>query len=737
MGKVVGIDLGTTNSVAAFKFAEVEVVTNDDNSPPERKLTRSVVADKKGQFLVGEKAYNQLKADPTNVILSVKRLMGRSFSNPDIQDKLSKFAYKITQSSQGTENSIAVWLGGKEYQPEEISAEILKKVVTHAQIYQNNRGQKSTITQAVITIPAYFDDKQRKATQIAATKAELSLLQLLPEPTAAAISYGFKPDADDVKIILVYDFGGGTFDSSLITAAGNQFIESVKAGDLWLGGDDIDQQIIEYVKQRVAAEEDLDNIDGLITKMPFYQRVRFLADLKMAAEKAKIELSSVTSVQIIPPTPLIDDLGAAIYIDVELTRTKLEEIILPLVERSITICQDAIKYSDYPADMIDVVLLVGGSSQIPLVQQKVREAFGNEKVVVHPRPMYAVAEGAAIVAAGLTETVATLSRDYYIKLEDGSRYKLMARGEILPIHSLHTFKTIADGQRLIHLEFLSPDNVKEEIEQTNKEDLIGEMWLGLDEYYPQGTEIVVSLEIDERMGYLQVTAALKNDPSVKVSCSLSRGGVDEKIYKEIEQTIEEIKARDLTAYGVEEVLKKIVPIVKITNRIVNNTTGGVREDYKNRAQKELQEFKATMSEERVLLESLLKRHEFLLETCDFLIPDAQQERMRNLVQKMKLAIASHNVSAMQALAEEATQELRNLPDLAHLILLSLLAIIHADAVAPTQANAMTDKLYRMIGAMKRGNANEVDLLWRELQPDVSKWIDQEVPSRSIATGLSR
>ncbi|MGB3204041.1 MAG: Hsp70 family protein [Crinalium sp.] len=736
MGNVVGIDLGTTNSVAAFKFADVEVVTNDENSPPDRKLTRSVVAEEQGKLLIGEKAYNQLRLDPENVIISIKRLIGRGFSDSVVQQQLSRFGYKITQSSQGTENSLAVWLGGKEYQPEDISAEIIKKVVQNASSYQSEKGQKGTITSVVVTIPAYFDDKQRQATQTATTKAGLALLELLPEPTAAAISYGFKPNSEDVQTILVYDFGGGTFDSSLITVAGNQFIESVKGGDLWLGGDDIDNLIINFIKSQAARQEEIDDIDHLIAKMPHYQRVRFNADLKLAAERAKIDLSNISSAKIIPATPLLDEFGASIYIDVELTREQFEEMILPLVERSIAICKDAIKYSEYPMDMIDVVLLVGGSSQIPLVQKKVREAFGADKVVVHPRPMYAVAEGAAIVAAGLTEKVGTLSRDYSIKLVDDPRHKLISRGEILPVKTAQTFKTVADGQRLVHLEFFSPDHVREDRDHVNKEDRIGEMWLGLDQYYPQGTEVLVTLEIDEKKSYLQVTAVLKNNPSVKVSCSLSRGKVDEKISQEIEQVISEVNSSNLTVFGAEEVLKKIVPVVQLTNQIFD-ANGIERPDIRNRAQADFAEFKASISEERSLAEALANRCEFLVETCDFIIPEAQQERLINLSKNLRQAIATNNISAMQKLSEDTKQELALLPDLVHLVQASLIAIARASVTSPTQANAMSDKLDRMLGAMKRGDGNEAERLWNNLQPDVSNWIDQDLPSGSIATGIRK
>ncbi|MGL4503163.1 MAG: Hsp70 family protein, partial [Planktothrix sp.] len=223
MGNVVGIDLGTTNSVAALKWLNVEIVTNcEENIQRGGALTRSVVGLDKGKFVVGDKAYNQLHNNSENVIISIKRLMGRGFNDPIVQQQLSSFGYKITQSTQGTDNSLSVWLDGREYQPEDISAEILKKVAQNAQLYQEKSGNKGKITHAVVTIPAYFNDKQRYATQTAVMRAGLGLLELLPEPTAAAISYGFKPGSEDVKTILVYDFGGGTFDSSLITASGNQ-----------------------------------------------------------------------------------------------------------------------------------------------------------------------------------------------------------------------------------------------------------------------------------------------------------------------------------------------------------------------------------------------------------------------------------------------------------------------------------------------------------------------------------
>lgn len=737
MGNVIGIDLGTTNSVAALKLVNVEVVKNEENSGNENALTRSVIAFDKGKLVVGTKAYNQLRDQPENVIISIKRLMGRGFNDPTVQQQLSRFGYKITQSTQGTDNSLSVWLDGREYQPEDISAEIIKKVVENAQLYQEKANQKGKITHAVVTIPAYFNDKQRYATQTAVMRAGLGLLELLPEPTAAAISYGFKPDSDEYKNILVYDFGGGTFDSSLITVSGNQFIESGKAGDLWLGGDDIDHKLFEFVKAKVAQEERIENIDALIAKMPYYHRVRFLADVKFTVEQAKIDLSTNETARIIPATPLLDELGMAIPIDVEITRRELEEMILPLVERTIAICQDTLKYSKYPVDQVDIVLLVGGSSKIPLVQRKVREAFGADKVVVHPRPMLAVAEGAAIVAAGLADKVSTVSRDYFIELANEPRYKLIKQGDILPVNTAHTFRTEADGQRLIHFKFSSPDRVSEDLDRLNRDERIGEMWLALDKPYPRGTEVAVTVELDEKNSSLQITAALKNNPAVRVSCSFSRGGVDEEIAREVERTIAELnQAANLTETGVQTAYEIAGAAISASNQI-RGQNNKPQADRVAVAQAKLQELKTFASEDRDVAQLFVREFEFLMEHCSFMLPDGQKQRIESLTKQLKDAIAIHNLSAMQKLAEDAERELKNMPEEIQKLLIAKDAIGKAHSVDPTRAGFMADKLHRLIHAIEHEKINEANRLWNELIPDIREYGLREFSAANIATGITR
>ncbi|AFZ54054.1 Hsp70 family protein [Cyanobacterium aponinum] len=732
MGNIVGIDLGTTNSVAAFKFAEAQVV--DD--PKHGTLVRSVVSFSNNSLIVGKEAYNQLLQDPENVIISIKRLMGRGFGDDVVQQQLKNFGYKITQSSEGTENSLSVWLGGKEYQPEDISAEILKQVVENAQAYQENMGQTGNITKAVITIPAYFNDKQRYATEIASVRAGLGKPVLLPEPTAAAISYGFKPNSDDVKTILVYDFGGGTFDSSLITTAGSHFIESGKAGDLWLGGDDIDNKLAELVKQKVAKEEGLDSIDTLIANMPYYQQIRFKADLKIATERAKIDLSSKTEAKVNPSTPLLDEFGMAIPIDITIIRKEFEAMILPLVKRSIEICHDAIKYSDYPTDMIDIVLMVGGSSQIPLVQEEVKKAFGNDKVVVHPRPMYAVAEGAGIVSAGVTEVVGTVSRDYCIQLVDDPRYQLIKQGEVLPIQKNHTFKTEGEGQELIHFKFFSPDEVREGIDLRKNDERIGDMWLALDKPYPRGTEVDVMVELDEQNSALTMTACLKNNPSIRVSGSFSRGNHDEQINQKVEELIHKLNQEgNLTEYGVQNANELAGEIVRASNQIYLN--GVLQRDRQQVAEEKLKELEAFACGDRDTILMYLRDFNFALEFCSHIMHEDQVNRLKILVSEMQNAVDSNNVSAMQRLAEDGSREFDNLPDLVRILLLIRFGVARACRIAPSHGKVLETKFINLLDAMERGDGNTSDRLYRELLEEIREYIDQDLPTGVVATGLTR
>jgi molecular chaperone DnaK len=716
----IGIDFGLINCVAAFKFAQVEIVTDEGG----KSLIRSVVGLDNGEIIVGDKAYYQMKQDPENVIVNIKNLLGRNFSDPVIQKQLQYLNYKIEPLNQGTEDGLVVILGGKEYDPEDLAAEILKKVVKNSELYQEAQGQKEKITKAVITIPAYFNDKQRYAIQNSAKRAELRVKELLPEPIAAAISYGFKPSSDDHQTILVYDLGGGTFDASVISTARDWFSELGKAGDLWLGGDGIDNKLIELIKQKVAQEEDLDDVDDLITKMPSIKQKRLINSFKLAAEQAKIDLSNRTETRVNIAEPLRDEFGSLIFIMSFITRSEFEQLILPLVERTIKICQQAIEDAGITQDNIDVILMVGGSSLIPFVQQNLKQVFGYDKVVVHPRPIYAIAEGAAIVAAGLVEKSLTVSRDYCIKFRDNPRFILIKKGENLPVKKEIVMKTEADGQRLIHLKFFSPDEVGNQLDHTSVDEPIGQMWLALDKHYPKGTEITLIAEIDEENESLQITAHLSSDKSVRVSCSFGRGGQDLAIAKEVEELINQLNQEgQLSPQEVKQVYELAGEIIQASNSMIGDN-GRVLEDRKRLAYEKLKELRTYTSEDHDLAYYFLSRFEFAIKHCQSVISQEQQVRIKNIVAYLKDVIDKDNLSGLQKFVEDAKHENENLPDMVNLILICRTGINYASQVNSTETNAMTDKFSQILYALEDNDADKVNSLLQHLLPKAKEYSAQ-------------
>lgn len=394
MSKTIGIDLGTTNSVVAFKDATVRVVATGPNN---EDLCRSCVAmDKSGSFVVGNAPYKNWKRYAPNIVVSAKRLMGASITDPQVQKmKADKdmYPYGISKMSGGTDDSVTVIMSGREFSPEQISAQILRQLKEDASIKLGDE-----VTHAVITVPAYFNEKQKSATRKAAELAGLKVQRLLAEPTAAAISYGAdKMSADEDKIFLVYDFGGGTFDLSVLVASGGNFIESGTSGDRWLGGDDIDRLISEYV---LAEAEKANNVDihELIESLSEKKKFAFQGEFKNEVESAKKALSQSDSATISVFDYLETEDGDPVDIEVTLTREKFESMIRPLVQRTIDLIDELLEKTAYPIDSIDNILLVGGSSCIPLVRNMLIDKYGKEKILSSEKPMLAIAEGAAILS---------------------------------------------------------------------------------------------------------------------------------------------------------------------------------------------------------------------------------------------------------------------------------------------------------------------------------------------------
>lgn len=394
MSKTIGIDLGTTNSVVAFKDASVRVVATGPNN---EDLCRSCVAmDKSGSFVVGNAPYKNWKRYAPNIIVSAKRLMGASITDPQVQkmknDK-DMYPYGISKKSGGTEDSVAIIMNGQEFSPEQISAQILRQLKEDASVKLGDE-----VTHAVITVPAYFNEKQKAATRKAAELAGLKVQRLLAEPTAAAISYGAdKMCADEDKIFLVYDFGGGTFDLSVLVASGGSFIESGTGGDRWLGGDDIDRLVSEYVLTEAGKANNVD-IHELIESLDAKKKFAFQGEFKSEVESAKKALSQTDSATISVFDYLETEDGDPIDIEVTITREKFESMIRPLVQRTIDLIDELLEKTAYPIDSIDNILLVGGSSCIPLVRNMLSEKYGKDKILSSEKPMLAIAEGAAILS---------------------------------------------------------------------------------------------------------------------------------------------------------------------------------------------------------------------------------------------------------------------------------------------------------------------------------------------------
>ncbi len=505
MGKIIGIDLGTTNSVVAvMEGGEPVVITNPEGS----RLTPSVVGfSKSGERLVGQVAKRQAVTNPTNTIFSIKRFMGRRYE--ELEEEVKRVPYKVAKAPNA---DVRVEIGGKQYSPPEISAMILQKMRSAAEAYLGEKVEK-----AVITVPAYFNDSQRQATKDCGKIAGLDVVRIVNEPTAAALAYGLDKKKDET--IAVYDFGGGTFDISILEVG--EGVVEVKStnGDTHLGGDDIDQNIMDWIVDEFVKDQGID-----LSKDPMAMQ-----RLKEASEKAKIELSTTMETEINLPFITADAAGPK-HLVMKLTRSKLEQLSEAIIHRTMGPCEQAMKDAGITSKNIDEVVLVGGSTRIPKVQALVRELFGKEPHKgVNPDEVVAV--GAAIQAGVLAGDVKDLllldvtPLTLGIETLGGVFTKLIERNTTIPTRKSEIFSTAADNQTQVEIHVLQGERPMAGDNRT-----LGKFHLVGIPPAPRGVpQVEVTFDIDAN-GILNVSAKdLGTGREQKITITSSSGLTKEEI----------------------------------------------------------------------------------------------------------------------------------------------------------------------------------------------------------------
>ncbi|MDZ7758173.1 molecular chaperone DnaK [Rhodohalobacter sp.] len=575
MGKIIGIDLGTTNScVSVMEGGEPVVIQNSEGG----RTTPSVVAfSKDGERLVGAPAKRQAITNPDKTVSSIKRFMGRMFG--EVKDEIGQVSYKVVKGDDGTAR---VEIDDRKYAPQEISAMVLQKMKQTAEEYLGEE-----VKEAVVTVPAYFNDAQRKATQEAGKIAGLDVKRIINEPTAASLAYGLDKKDED-QTIIVYDLGGGTFDVSVLDLGDGVFEVKSTSGDTHLGGDDFDQRVINFLADEFKKDEGID-----LRKDPMAMQ-----RLKDAAEKAKIELSSSQKTNVNLPFITATDSGPK-HLNIDVTRSKFEQLVDDLVKRTIKPCEKALKDAGISKSEIDQVILVGGSTRIPKIQEVVKEFFGKDPSKgVNPDEVVAV--GAAIqggVLTGDVDDVVLLDvtpLTMGIETLGGVMTKLIESNTTIPTSKKETFSTAADSQSSVEIHILQGERAKAQDNRT-----LGRFHLDGIPPAPRGVpQIEVTFDLDAN-GVLNVSAKDKGtgkEQSIRIESS---SGLSEDEIEKMKTAAEEHAEEDKKVRERIETLNKADSLIFSTRKQLDEHKDKISDENKTKIEDALTKLEELHKEEKV------------------------------------------------------------------------------------------------------------------------------------------
>ena len=582
MGKIVGIDLGTTNSVVAvMEGSEPKVILNEEGS----RTTPSVVAfTKEGEILVGQTAKRQAIANPENTIFSIKRFMGRTLN--EVAEEMKMVPYEVIQ---GSKNEVRIKAGDKSYTPPEISAMILQKLKKSAEAYL---GQP--VTEAVITVPAYFNDAQRQATKDAGKIAGLDVKRIINEPTSSALAYGLDKKKDHT--IAVYDFGGGTFDVSILEVGDNVVEVKATNGDTHLGGDNFDQRIIDWLLSEFKKDQGVDlSKDNMV-----------LQRLKEAAEKAKMELSTTSETDINLPFITADASGPK-HLNLKLSKAKFESMVDDLIEKSKTPCVQALKDAGINADQVHEAVLVGGSTRIPKAQEMVKNLFGKDP---HHgvNPDEVVALGAAVQAGVLSGDVKDIllldvtPLSLGIETLGGVTTKLIERNTTIPTRKSETFSTAADNQPSVEINVIQGER---EMAKDNRS--LGKFHLDGIPPAPRGVpQVEVTFDIDAN-GIIHVAAKDKGtNKEQKITITDSTGLSED----DIEQMVKDAEANadaDKERRETIDVKNQLDSLIYSTEKTLSENKDKLKEEEVKEAEEVVEEAKKHLEAEVTVMKEQIEK----------------------------------------------------------------------------------------------------------------------------------